>query len=115
MIQKTIILETMINGMTLSGEPCKSINDQVNELMRKNPHYVLDGVVDIPTKYQNTEKALMIVSMLEECVWNRYDDGQMGIHDWVYSTKCGRDNIDEDSGAVAGDYCPFCGRKKKFK
>jgi hypothetical protein len=52
--------------------------------------------------------------MKDICKWKIYDDGQFGIHDWVYKTSCGKDNIDADSDLVNGDYCSFCGKKKEF-
>lgn len=52
--------------------------------------------------------------MEDTCKWKLYDDGMMGIPDMEYRTECGREHIDADSDIVHGDYCSFCGKRKKF-
>jgi hypothetical protein len=61
--QKTIHIETMVNGVDGNGDPCKSIGEKIKDILTKHPNYKYVNRVDIPSKYQNTREALLIVKV----------------------------------------------------
>lgn len=49
-------------GVKKGGEPCKSIEIQVNEIFEENPNYKYVDLVYKKSRYMNTEEATLIVT-----------------------------------------------------
>lgn len=74
MKNKVIELECMIGGQNVLGEPCKSIQEQMKEILEQNDNYDFVDLVYHPSNIINMKYASLICGDRSVCRWDSHEE-----------------------------------------